>query len=125
MLAPNPVEVEPEPGHLVPRQGPGLFSSWKMATISLINLVLRYVPHLFRHDALAIPGVAPLCEVVDGGELDEGGEHKGVADGNEPVHSSGVGHFGQRVSSADAQSGHGQDSGHSCKRKGKKNHYVS
>lgn len=78
-------------------------------------LVLRSVPHLFRHDALAVPGVAPLCEIVDGGKLDEGGEHEGVAHSDEPVHSSGVGHFGQRVSSADAQSCHGQDGGHSCR----------
>lgn len=72
-------------------------------------------PHLVLgglRGLLAVPGPAPLGEVVDGGELDEGGEHEGVADGDEPVHGRGVGHFGQRVAGADAQRGHGQHRGH-------------
>lgn len=51
--------------------------------------------YLVVDDTLAIPGPASLGEVVDGGELDEGGEHKCVAHGDEPVHGRGVGHLGQ------------------------------
>lgn len=45
-------------------------------------------------------------KVVHGSEFDEGGEDKGEADGNEPVHGGGVGDFRQRVSSANTQSRH-------------------
>lgn len=61
---------------------------------------------------LAIPGPAPLGEVVHRGELDEGREDESVADGNEPVHGCGVGHFRERVPGADAEGGHGQHGGH-------------
>lgn len=58
---------------------------------------------------LTIPSPAALGEVVDGGELDEGGEDEGVTDSHEPVHGRGVGHLRERISGADAQRGHGQD----------------
>lgn len=74
--------------------------------------------YLFRDNTLAVPGVAPLGEVVDGGKLDERREDKGVAHGNEPVHGRGVGHLGQGVPGADAQGGHGQYRCHPCKAKG-------
>lgn len=61
---------------------------------------------------LAVPGPAPLGEVVHRGKLDEGGKDKGVADGYEPIHGGGVGHLGKRVPGADAERGHGQHSGH-------------
>lgn len=61
---------------------------------------------------LAVPGPAPLGEVVHSGELDEGGEDEGVADGNEPIHGRGVGHFREGVPGTDAEGGHGQHSGH-------------
>ena len=61
---------------------------------------------------LAVPGPAPLGEVVHRGELDQGREHEGVAHGDEPVHGCGIGHFGERVPGADAEGGHGQDRGH-------------
>lgn len=70
--------------------------------------------YLLRHHALSVPGVAPLGEVVDGGELDEGREDEGVADGDEPVHGCGIGHFGEGVPGADTERGHGQDRCHSC-----------
>lgn len=60
---------------------------------------------------LAIPGPAPLGEVVHGGKLDEGGKDERVADGNEPIHGCSVGHFRERVPGTNAECGHGQ---HSC-----------
>lgn len=67
---------------------------------------------LCLHGFLAVPGPAPLGEVVDGGKLDERGEGEGVADGDEPVHGGGIGHLGEGVASADAKGGHGQHRGH-------------
>lgn len=72
--------------------------------------VTRY---LLGHHALAIPGIATLGKVVDSGKLDEGREYKGIADGNKPVHSSGIGHLREGVPSADTECCHGQHSGHS------------
>lgn len=68
---------------------------------------------LLWHHTFSIPGVAPLGEVVDSGELDEGREDKGIANSNEPVHSRGVGHLWKGVPSADTESGHGQHGCHS------------
>jgi len=50
-------------------------------------------------------------EVVHGGELDEGGEDEGEADGDEPVHGGGVGDLGKGVAGADAERRHGEDRG--------------
>lgn len=50
-------------------------------------------------------------EVVDSGEFDKSGEDEGEADSNEPVHSSGIRDFGERVAGTDAQRGHGQNGG--------------
>ena len=61
---------------------------------------------------LAVPGPASLSEVVDRGELNERGEHEGIAHGDEPVHGGGIGHLGQRVPGADAECGHRQHRGH-------------
>ena len=63
---------------------------------------------------LAVPGPAPLGEVVDGGELNERREDKGVAHGDEPVHGGGVRHLGQRVPCADAQRCHGEHCSDAC-----------
>lgn len=68
--------------------------------------------YLVIDHALAIPSPAALGEVVDGSKLNQGGEHKGVTHGDEPVHGCGVGDFRQGVTSADTQSGHSQYSGH-------------
>lgn len=54
-------------------------------------------------------------KVIDGSELDQGRGHEGETDSNEPVHGSGVGHFGQRRACADAHCGHGEDGGDSCR----------
>lgn len=51
--------------------------------------------YLLWHNTFPIPGVSPLGEVVDRGKFDEGREDEGVADGDEPVHSCGIGHFGK------------------------------
>lgn len=73
----------------------------------------RFSPHyLVGHNTLSVPSPAALCEVIDSGELDQGGEDKSVADSNEPVHGSSVGHFRERVPCADAEGGHGQHGGH-------------
>ena len=61
---------------------------------------------------LAIPGPAPLCEVVHRRKLNEGRKDESVADGDEPVHGCRVGHFGERVPGADAERGHSQHCGH-------------
>lgn len=49
--------------------------------------------YLVIDHALAIPSPATFGEVVDCGELNQGGEDKGVTHGNEPVHGCGVGDF--------------------------------
>lgn len=49
-------------------------------------------------------------EVVDSRKLNEGGEDKGKANGNEPIHSRCVGDFWEGVASTDAERCHGQDS---------------
>lgn len=56
-------------------------------------------------------------EVVDGRELDQGGEDESEADCDEPIHGRGVGNFGQGVAGADAESRHGQDGGDACGRR--------
>lgn len=71
--------------------------------------------YLLGHHALAVPGVATLGKVVDGGKLNESREDKGIADGDKPVHGGGVGHLGEGVPGADTERGHGQHSRHSCK----------
>lgn len=77
--------------------------------VSIPKLYLRV---LCLQCLLAIPGPAPLGEIVHCGELDEGRKDKCVADRNEPVHGGGVRHFRERVSGADAEGGHGQHRGH-------------
>ena len=76
---------------------------------------MKVFKYLLWHHTFPVPGVTPLGEIVDCGKLDEGWENEGVADGDEPVHSCGVGHFRERVPGADTERGHGQDSGHSCR----------
>ena len=79
-----------------------------------VNIVVisMFGAHPYLHALLlAVPRPAPLGEVVDGGELDEGGEDEGVAHSHEPVHGRGVRHLGQRVPGADAQRCHGEHSG--------------
>lgn len=73
---------------------------------------MLYLRLLGLHCLFSIPGPASLGEVVDCGEFDEGGEDEGVADRNEPVHGGGVSHFRQRVSSTDAERGHGEHCGY-------------
>ncbi len=68
--------------------------------------------YLFIDHALAIPSPAALGEVVDCGELNQGGEDKGITHCDEPVHGCGIGNFRQGVTGADTQSGHSQYSGH-------------
>ncbi len=68
--------------------------------------------YLVIDHALAIPSPAALGEVVDCGELNQGGEDKGVTHCDEPVHGCGIGDFRQGVTGADTQSGHSQYSGH-------------
>lgn len=71
--------------------------------------------YLFRNDAFAIPCIASLCEVIHCCKFDECRKHKGIAHCYKPIHSSGIGHLGERIPCADAQSSHCQDSCHSCK----------
>lgn len=71
-----------------------------------------YLGLLGLHCLFSIPGPAPLGKVVNCGKLNEGREDKGIAHCDEPVHGSSVSHFRQRVSSTDAESGHGEHSGH-------------
>lgn len=71
-----------------------------------------YLRVLCFQSFLPVPRPAPLGEVVHCGELDEGREDKGVAHCDEPVHGCSISHFRQRVSSANTESGHGQDCGH-------------
>ena len=66
--------------------------------------------YLVNHDTFAIPCPAALCEVIDGGKLNQGREDEGVADGDEPVHGSGVGHLRKGVPRTDTQCGHGENS---------------
>lgn len=80
-----------------------------------IDIKWRY---LFRNDAFAIPCVASLCEVIHCCKLNECRKHKGIAHRNKPIHSGGIGHLGERIPCADAQSSHCQDSCHSCKANG-------
>ncbi len=68
--------------------------------------------YLFIDHALAIPSPAALGEVVDCGELNQGGEDKGITHCDEPVHGCGIGDFRQGVTGADTQRGHSQYSGH-------------
>lgn len=75
-------------------------------------MLVPYLGLLGLHGLFSIPSPAPLGEVVDGGELDEGGEDEGVAHRYEPVHGGSVRYFRQRVSSADAKRGHGEHCGH-------------
>lgn len=70
-----------------------------------------YLGLLGLHCLFSIPGPAPLGKVVDCGKLNEGGEDEGIAHCNEPVHGSSVSHFRQRISSTDAEGGHGK---HCC-----------
>lgn len=70
--------------------------------------------YLLGNHTFPIPGVSPLGEVVDCGKFDEGREDEGIADGDEPVHSCGIGHFRKWVPGADTEGGHGQDGGHTC-----------
>ena len=60
---------------------------------------------------LAVPGPAPLGEVVHRGELDEGGEDEGEAHGDEPVHGGGVGNLGKGVPRTYTQCCHSKNSG--------------
>lgn len=75
-------------------------------------MVDRYLRVLCFQRLLAIPGPAPLGEVVHRGELDEGRKDKRVADSDEPIHGGGVGHLRKGVPGADAERGHGQHGGH-------------
>lgn len=51
--------------------------------------------YLVIDDTFSIPGPASLGEVVDSSKFDERREDEGVADSNEPVHSSSISHLGQ------------------------------
>lgn len=70
--------------------------------------------YLFRNDAFAIPCIASLCEVIHCCKFYECRKHKGIAHCYKPIHSCGIGHLGERIPCADAQSSHGQHSCHSC-----------
>lgn len=78
-------------------------------------LVNPRVYYLVIDHALAIPGPAALGKIVDCSKFNEGWEDERIADGNEPVHGGGIGHFGQWVTSTDTQSCHGQYSCHTWK----------
>lgn len=72
-----------------------------------------FPPHyLVSHNTLSIPSPATLCEVIDGGKLNQSGEDEGVADGDEPIHGSSIGHLRKGVSGAYTQSCHRENSGH-------------
>lgn len=71
--------------------------------------------YLVSHNALSIPSPAAFREVIDSGELDQGGEDKGVADSDEPVHGSGVGYLGKGVPCTYTQCGHSEDGGNTWK----------
>lgn len=99
--------------HCPPRQTPLLLSNDDSGVYKGVCLA-PYLRVLGLQSFLPIPRPAPLGEVVDRGELDEGGEDKGVADGDEPVHGRGVGHLREGVPGADAERGHGEHGGHAC-----------
>lgn len=79
-----------------------------------------YLWHLGLHCFFPIPRPAPFGEIINCGKFNEGREDKGIAHRDEPVHGSRVSHFRQRVSSADAESGHGEHCGHTwwCRKLG-------
>lgn len=72
----------------------------------------KYLGLLGLHCLFSIPSPAPLGEVINCGKFNEGREDKGIADCNEPIHGSSVSHFRKRVSSTDAEGGHGEHCGH-------------
>ena len=70
--------------------------------------------HLHHRRLAQLPVGLQGGEVVDGGKLDQGGEDEGKANGDEPIHGCGVGHFGEGVAGADTERRHGQDGGDTC-----------
>lgn len=75
-----------------------------------------FSPHyLVSHNTLSIPSPAALCEVIDGGKLNQSGEDEGVADSDEPVHGSGVGNLGKGVPGAYTQCCHRENGGYTWK----------
>lgn len=77
-----------------------------------------FSPHyLVIHNTLSIPSPAALCEVIDSGKLNQSGEDKGVADGDEPVHGSGISNLGKRVPCTYTQCCHRENSSYTWKYK--------
>lgn len=73
----------------------------------------HFHPHyLVIHNTLSIPSPASLCEVIDSGKLNQSGKDKGVADGDEPVHGSGISDLGKGVSCTYTECCHCEDGGY-------------
>lgn len=84
----------------------------------VVNFPTRtYLGLLSLHGLFSIPSPAPLGKIIHSGKFNQGGENKGVAHGDEPVHGSGICHLRQGVSSTDAESGHGEHCGHTWRGK--------
>lgn len=75
---------------------------------------LTYFRLLSFQGLLSIPCPAAFGKVVDCGKLNKCWKHKGIANGNKPIHGGGIRHFGKRVAGADAEGGHGQHCSHTC-----------
>lgn len=77
-----------------------------MADSYRVRLVVAALGYRLQNGALGEPAILPVGlergKVVDRGKLNEGRRHEGKAYGDEPVHGSGVGDFGQRGAGADA-----------------------
>lgn len=71
--------------------------------------------YLVVYNTLPVPSPSALCEVIDGGELNQGWEDESIADGYEPVHGSGIGHLWKRVSCTYAQCCHCENGGYTWK----------
>lgn len=75
-----------------------------------------FSPHyLVSHNTLSVPGPAALCEVIDSCKLNQSGEDKGVADGDEPVHGGGVGDLWKGVPRTYTECGHGENGSYTWK----------
>lgn len=72
-----------------------------------VDVPLRVLAlYLFIDDTLSVPGPASLGEVVDSSKFNKCREDEGIADSNEPVHSSSIGHLGQWITGTNTQGCH-------------------
>ena len=77
--------------------------------------------YLVIYYTLSIPSPSSFGEVINSCKFNQGREHKCITNSNKPVHGSCISHFGERIPSTDAQSGHCENSCYSCRKIGSKN----